>query len=146
VVSAASRIAIPPSNRHPIILFDGDCVLCSGFARFVIRHDSAGRFRLATMQVPIGQAILAELGLPLSAWESNVLIEDGVAYLKSTAFLRVVRHLDRPWPLLALSACVPIAARDRLYDIVARTRYRVFGRRTSCFVPGPEIASRFLEP
>jgi predicted DCC family thiol-disulfide oxidoreductase YuxK len=142
----AAEIAVPPTDQHPIILYDGVCVFCSGFVRFVIERDPAARFRFASMQSEAGQQFLAELGLPLDDWDSNVLIENGVPYLKSASFLRIVRYLSGPWPrLLAPAHFVPQAVRDWLYDRLARNRYRLFGRRNSCLVPDPEVRTRFFE-
>ena len=74
-----------------VVMFDGECVLCSGFARFVLRFDRKARFRLASMQSVVGQRILAHLGLPSSDWESNLVIEDGTPYFKSTAYIKIGR-------------------------------------------------------
>jgi predicted DCC family thiol-disulfide oxidoreductase YuxK len=129
----------------PIILFDGVCVLCSGFAQFVIRRDPRARFRFAAMQSEPGRALLRRYGLPLENWDSNALIEDGVAYLKSAAVFRILRHLSGAWPLLALGRFVlPRRLCDGLYDRVARNRYGLFGRRETCLVPTAELRRRFL--
>ncbi len=136
---------MPPTDKHPIILYDGVCNLCSGTVRFIIGHDPMARFRFAAVQSPIGQQILAELGLPLDNWASNVLIESGVAFFKSTAFLRIVPHLSGPWSILALGWILPLALRDWVYDRVARNRYRLFGRRDSCMVPDRALRARFLD-
>jgi predicted DCC family thiol-disulfide oxidoreductase YuxK len=134
-----------PLREHPIILYDGVCVLCSRVVHFVIRHDRAARFRFASVQSEPGQRLLARHGLPPDGWDSFVLVEGGAAHLKSTAFLRIVTRLSGPWPVLALGRLLPAALRDRLYDLIARNRYRLFGRREICLVPTPEIRARFLE-
>jgi predicted DCC family thiol-disulfide oxidoreductase YuxK len=131
-------------EQHPIILFDGVCNLCSGFARFVIAHDREARFRFAAMQSPAGRALLERYGLPLEDWESNVLIEAGTAYLKSTACLRIVRRLAFPWRLLYAVRLVPRPLRDWLYDRIARNRYAIFGRQTRCMLPEEGTQERFL--
>jgi predicted DCC family thiol-disulfide oxidoreductase YuxK len=136
---------MPPTDDHPIILYDGVCVLCSRVVGFVIRHDSAARFRFASVQSEPGRRLLARLGLPLAGRDSFVLVEDGAAYLKPTAFLRIVSRHSGPWPGLALGRLLPVALRDWLYDRIARNRYRLFGRRETCMVPTPEVRARFLE-
>lgn len=83
--------------------------------------------------------------LPLDGWDSFVLVEDGAAHLKSTAFLRIVARLSGPWPVLAVARFLPEGLRDRLYDLIARNRYRLFGRHNSCMVPTQEVRARFLE-
>ena len=127
-----------------VVMFDGECVLCSGFARFVLRFDRKARFRLASMQSVVGQRILAHLGLPLSDWDSNLVIEDGTPYFKSTAYIRIMTGLGAPWSWIAIGRIVPQPIRDWLYDRIARNRYRLFGRHASCMVPTPDIADRFL--
>ena len=136
---------MPPTDEHPVILFDGVCVLCSGSVRFVIARDPARHFRFASMQSPAGQAMLRELGLPLDTWESAVLIESGVAYRKSAAMLRIARHLGGWWPALAVFQAVPRFIRDWCYDRVARNRYRIFGRLDACMVPTPALKALFIE-
>jgi predicted DCC family thiol-disulfide oxidoreductase YuxK len=134
-----------PTDEHPVILFDGVCNLCSGFVHFVIARDKQARFRFAAVQSGVGRQILAELGRPLDDWDSNVLLDHGAAYVKSTAFLRIVRQLSGAWPLLALGRVLPLGLRDWLYDRVARNRYRLFGRRTVCMIPAPDVSARFLD-
>jgi predicted DCC family thiol-disulfide oxidoreductase YuxK len=136
---------LPPTDQHPIILFDGVCNLCSGFVQFVIARDKQARFRFAAVQSAVGRAILAELGLPLDDWDSNVLLDNGTAYVKSTAFLRIVRQLSGAWPVLALGRVLPLRLRDWFYDRVARNRYRLFGRRPVCMMPARDVSARFLD-
>jgi predicted DCC family thiol-disulfide oxidoreductase YuxK len=135
----------PPTDEHPVILFDGVCNLCSGFVNFVIARDKQARFRFAAVQSAVGRQILAELGRPLDDWDSNVLLDHGAAYVKSAAFLRIVQQLSGAWPVLALGRVLPLALRDWLYDRVARNRYRLFGQRPSCMIPAPDIRARFLD-
>ena len=129
----------------PILLFDGVCNLCNGVVRFVIRFDAAGTFRLAPLQSEVGQALLARHDLPTEDFDSFVLIEDGAVATKSTAALRVARRLDGPWPLLYPLLYLPERTRDRVYDLVADYRYRVFGKKDQCPIPEPEIRDRFAD-
>ena len=127
-----------------IVLFDGVCNLCNGMVQFVIRHDRDARLRLAALQSPQGQALLAWCGQVLNDFDTMVFIEGGRAYFKSSAALRLARYLSWPWPLLSLTLAIPQVGRDWCYDCVARNRYRLFGRTESCMVPTPEIQKRFL--
>ena len=102
----------------PILLFDGECVLCSGF----LRH----------------------FGLSLTDWESNVLVEDGIPSFKSGAFFGVLRHLRAPWPWLRGLRVLPLGLRDWLYDRIARNRYALFGRYDRCRLPPAALRARFL--
>lgn len=137
--------AVPafPDDR-PILIFDGNCVLCSSFAQFILRHDKAHRFRLMAAQTALGAALYRHFGLDPSDYETNILIEDGRAWLKSEGSIRVFEYLGWPWSLVAVGRLLPRAARDWLYEIIARNRLRWFGIRASCFQPDPSQADRFL--
>jgi predicted DCC family thiol-disulfide oxidoreductase YuxK len=137
--------AVPafPDDR-PILIFDGNCVLCSSFAQFILRHDKADRFRLMAAQTTLGASLYRHFGLDPVDYETNILIEDGRVWLKSEGSIRVFERLGWPWSLATVVRLLPRAVRDRLYDIVARNRLRWFGVRTSCFRPDPSQADRFL--
>jgi predicted DCC family thiol-disulfide oxidoreductase YuxK len=125
-----------------VLLFDGVCTLCNGFVPFVIERDPAGRFQFAPLQ---SDAAVRLLGVaPPLLPDSLVLLEDGRLFTRSTAALRVARGLRFPWPLAYVLVAVPRPMRDWVYDVVARNRYRWFGRRDVCMVPTPELRSRFL--
>ena len=126
-----------------MLLFDGVCTLCNGVVRFVIDRDPSGRFQFAALQSDAGRRLLG--GLPQPLPDSFVLFEDGRVFTRSTAALRVVRGLSFPWPLLWVLILLPRPVRDWAYDVVARNRYRWFGRRESCMVPTQEQRARFLD-
>lgn len=130
-----------PDDR-PVIVFDGDCVLCSEGARFVMRHDRGGRHRLAVVQSPLGRALYAHYGLDPD--RTNLLLADGRALTRWDAVLGVARGLGAPWSWLAVTRVLPRALRDRGYGLLARNRFRWFGRRALCFRPQPEALDRFL--
>jgi predicted DCC family thiol-disulfide oxidoreductase YuxK len=132
-----------PSTEH-VVFFDGVCNLCNGFVQFVIRRDPAGRFVFAPLQSAAAEARLGTSVVPGSLPDSVLLFEDGTLYQRSTAALRIVRGLRAPWPLLAVCLVVPRPIRDWAYDLVARHRYRWFGRRETCMVPTPALSKRFL--
>jgi predicted DCC family thiol-disulfide oxidoreductase YuxK len=127
-----------------IILFDGTCNLCSWTLRFVSRNDTKSLYRYAWVQSPQGKEILEWCGLPLDQFDTMVTIEHGRAYFKSTAFLQAVRCLRFPWPLLRIGMLVPVSFRDTLYDLLARKRYRLFGKQAVCRVPDESLKKRFL--
>jgi predicted DCC family thiol-disulfide oxidoreductase YuxK len=127
-----------------VVLFDGVCNLCNAFVLFVIDRDPRGRFAFAPLQSEYATALLRDHGYRDEAVTSVVLIEDGRAYDRSSAALRIVRHLNGLWPALSLLRLVPRRLRDWLYDMAARRRYRWFGRSETCRVPTLELRSRFL--
>jgi len=132
-----------PDDR-PIIVFDGYCALCSGWAQFVLRHDARGVYGLLAAQTPLGRALYVHYGLDPQDYETNILIADGVATFKSEACIRMAEGLGLPWSLAAGFRALPLSWRDRLYAILARNRLRVFGRRATCYVPDHRYADRFL--
>jgi predicted DCC family thiol-disulfide oxidoreductase YuxK len=137
--------AVPrfPDDR-PIIIFDGNCVLCSGFAQFILRTDRAKRFRLMAAQTSLGAALYRHYGLAPLDYESNILLAEGIAWTKSEGSIRIFERLGLPWSLAAVARLLPLGVRDRLYEMVARNRLRWFGVRQSCYRPDPAEADRFL--
>ena len=131
-------------DDHPIVIFDGICVLCSGSATFVLRHDKRQRFRLLTAQSALGHALYLHYGLDPQDYETMILLADGVAHFKSEAGIRIAEGLGLPWSLAAAFRILPRGLRDRLYDRIARNRYRLFGKRDRCYVASEADRSRFL--
>ncbi len=140
------REDLPPGvGPHDcVVLFDGVCNLCSGAVQFLLARDRAGKLRFASLQSDAGRALLEWAGLPTEHYDTIVFVEGGRSYVKSTAALRLTRHLPRPWRWLALALVVPRGLRDWFYDRVAGNRYLLFGRRESCMMPTPELQRRFL--
>lgn len=133
-----------PTPEPALVLFDGVCNLCQGSVQFILKRDPRGRFRFASLQSDEGSRRLAEHGLPSESLTTLVLLEEGKAYLRSTAALRIARHLSGAWPLAAVFLLVPRPLRDRIYDFIARNRYRWFGKTEACLLPRPEWRERFL--
>ncbi|HEX9940420.1 MAG TPA: thiol-disulfide oxidoreductase DCC family protein [Thermoanaerobaculia bacterium] len=133
------------SSSHPVVLFDGVCNLCSGSVQFLIRRDPQGRFRFASLQSDAGQRYLDELRIGRQAVDSFILVEDGRWYQESDAALRVARHLPGLWKALVVLRLIPRPLRDRAYRLIARNRYRWFGKKETCWLPTPELRERFLE-
>lgn len=134
-------------HSPPVIVFDGVCLLCSRWVRFLLKHDHAARYHFATMQSDSGRTLMLAHGLDPDSPSSFLLVEDGVAYTDSDAIARILRGLDqRRWQWLSrMMRWVPRGLRDPLYRFVARHRYRVFGKIDSCYVPTAEQRKRFME-
>jgi predicted DCC family thiol-disulfide oxidoreductase YuxK len=138
--------AVPPfPDDHPIIVFDGFCVLRSGWIGFILRHDRAGIFRLLPARSALGRALYVHYGLDPENYQTYMLIADGTAFFKSEATIGMTQRLGLPWSLAAGLRVIPEALRDRVYDWVARNRFRVFGRRSACYRPDARYGARFLE-
>lgn len=129
---------------NPIVLFDGVCNLCSGSVQFILKRDPEARFRFASLQSDFGQKIQAEHGLDPRELGSVLLLEDGRLYRESDAALRIVRSLSGAWKLLSVFRIVPRPIRDGVYRLIARNRYRWFGKSETCWLPTPVLRGRFL--
>lgn len=127
-----------------IVLVDGLCNFCSDAVRFLIPRDPEGHLRFAALQSPAGQAIQRRFALDADAVDTMVLVEGDRCFTKSSAALRVMRHLSGAWPLLTVLRIVPRALRDRAYDAFAARRYAWFGKSEQCLVPTPDVRDRFL--
>jgi len=130
-----------------IVLFDGVCNLCHNTVRFIIRHDKSGCFVFAAQQSEAGQRILRQYGIPTNAAlaDSVVLIEGSRVWLASDAVFRILYRLGGLWRIAALLRFLPRKLRDWVYQLIAKNRYRLFGRRERCMVPTPELKQRFLD-
>lgn len=129
---------------RPVIVFDAMCVLCSSHAQFVLRHDRAGRFLLASMQSEAGAAIYRSFGIDPADPDTLVVVAGGIALRDSDAILAIWHGLGWPWRVAATLGIVPKALRDPVYRWVARRRYRLFGRREACWMPDETQRSRIL--
>ncbi len=134
-----------PQPIHPIVVFDGVCKLCSGSTQFIIRHDRAGIFKFAAMQSATGRELLLKHGIDPEAVNTFLLVENGMASIRSEAALRIATRLSWPWRALAVFRAVPRPLRDIVYDAIASNRYRWFGKRAECMLPTPAIRERFLD-
>lgn len=128
----------------PIILFDAKCVLCSANAQFVLRHDRAARFRLASIQSDTGAALCRRHGVDPADPTSLLMVEGDRVRRDSDAVLAIYQGLGLPWALVGIARLIPAALRDPVYRWVARNRYRLFGRRASCWVAPDEYRDRIL--
>ena len=128
----------------PVILFDGICNFCNGAVNFVIRRDKKKLLKFAALQSEAGQLLLKHYSLPVSKFESFVFIEEGKVYTKSTAALKLCKHLTAMWPLVYGFIIVPAFIRNGIYTWIAKNRYKWFGKKEQCMIPSPEIRSRFL--
>ncbi len=126
------------------MIFDGMCVMCSRFAQTILQRDRRGTFRLLAAQSELGAALYRHYGLDPVTYETNILIEDGRAWFKSEASIRILARLGLPYSLSVIGRALPLSWRDSMYEIVARNRLRWFGVRSQCFMPRAEDADRFL--
>jgi predicted DCC family thiol-disulfide oxidoreductase YuxK len=128
-----------------IIFFDGVCNLCNGSINFIIDQDPAGRFKFASLQSDLAREMLPPFGVNPESLESIVFYSKGRLYRKSRAVLEISRRMRGLWPALYVFALIPPFLRNVLYDVIARNRYRWFGKKDACRIPTPELGSRFLD-
>ena len=132
-----------PDEPDGLILFDGVCVFCSRWVRFVIRLDRAHRFRFLPIQSERGRTLAVRYGIDPDAPETNAVVWGGRIFFKSDAALTVLGQLEETAPLAILSR-LPRGFRDPVYDLIARNRYRIFGRTDQCMVPSVEDRERYV--
>lgn len=138
--------AVPPFvDDQPVLVFDGECVLCSATVQFVLAHDRRRRIRFVVAQSPLGSALYRHFELKSEDYETNILIENGRALTKSESSIRIVELVGLPWSLIAIVRLLPAGVRDRLYEIVARNRLKWFGAQETCHIPDATDRARFLE-
>jgi predicted DCC family thiol-disulfide oxidoreductase YuxK len=135
--------AVPAfDDSRALFVFDGVCVLCSGGASWIMRHDSKVLVNLTPAQEALGQALYAHYGVAMD--ESYLLIADGSAYTASRGYLELCRILGGWWHILRITAVIPERLRDWLYAGIARNRYRWFGKVDYCALLTPEQRCRLL--
>jgi len=138
--------ALPPGGVDKLVIYDGVCNLCNGTVKFIIARDPGKVFRFVALQSAAAAPILAHYDLgPEEALDSIVFVDDGIAYRKSAAALRIASYLPAPFSWLPLTAVVPSPLRDCVYGCVAANRYRVFGQSDECLMPSRDVMSRFLD-
>jgi predicted DCC family thiol-disulfide oxidoreductase YuxK len=128
-----------------VIVFDGVCNLCSISVLFIIKRDKRAVFRFAPVQSAAGADYLKQYDIDPASVRSILLVKDGQAYRKSAAALKIVKELYGPWRLMSIFTIVPRPIRDWFYDLIAKNRYKWFGKKDSCMVPTEDIKTRFLD-
>lgn len=131
-------------EEENILLFDGICNLCNAFVKFIIKRDKKNRFKFAALQSIAGQALLKKTGLQTDNFTSFVLITGNHYSLRSSAGLSVLKKLGGLWKLFYFFIFIPRPLRDFIYNIIAKTRYKIFGRRDTCMIPTSDIKQKFL--
>ncbi len=127
-----------------IILFDGVCNLCNSSVNFILKHDKKKRFIFTSLQSDVAKEILLQFPTKYLNLDSIILIENGKVYEKSTAALKILKHLYNGYQLLYAFIIIPKFIRDWVYIIIAQNRYKWFGKKEECMLPTSESKSRFL--
>ncbi len=130
--------------KDHLVIFDGVCNLCNVTVQFIIMRDRKNKFSFTTCQSKAGQEILKQNYFSATDQSTVVYFKKGVPYAKSKAVLEILRDLGCCWNFFYILILIPPFIRDFVYDIIAKNRYWVFGKRESCMVPSPELKERFL--
>lgn len=126
-----------------IILFDGNCNVCSASVQFIIKRDPHATFRFASLQSDIGQQLLTRYQVDANL-DSMVFLEEGHVFTASSAVLHICKYLPAGWKALSIFLIVPKRIRDFFYGLVAKNRHRFRKENKSCLLPNPEVMKRFL--
>ncbi|MFD2602818.1 thiol-disulfide oxidoreductase DCC family protein [Flavobacterium suzhouense] len=133
-----------PENKK-IILFDGICNLCDNTVQFIIKHDKEDIFRFVALQSDLGKEIINHIGLDISKTDSIVLYEPGHAYYyKSQAAFEISKELSGIYQFLRVFSILPKWLTDKVYDYIARNRYKWYGKKDECMLPTPQLKAKFL--
>lgn len=132
-----------PENVN-VVLFDGVCNLCSGAVQFILEHERSETLKFSSLQSDVGKKLLATFDIDPRLTDSIVYIENNKAFVKSTAAIRIARHLKMPWRIVSKFSFVPRIIRDFIYDLIARNRYKMFGKKEECWLPQPRWKKRFF--
>jgi predicted DCC family thiol-disulfide oxidoreductase YuxK len=130
--------------KHPVIYFDGICNLCNASINFIIKRDPKGHYKFASLQSEYAVENLPDELTRVGQLPTLVLIDKNIK-TRSTAALTIAKHLSGLWPLIYIFIILPPFIRDFFYDLIAKNRYKLFGKRDHCMIPTPELKDRFMD-
>jgi predicted DCC family thiol-disulfide oxidoreductase YuxK len=141
---------VPTPDPNPIVLYDGVCGLCNRLVQFILKHDSLDRFRFASLQSEFAQSLMTHHGVDPHDLDTVYVVKnhersDETLLARSDAILYMLKELGGIWSLAGVGRVLPRGLRDAVYKIVARNRYRVFGKHESCMLPEPKHRAKFLD-
>ena len=132
-------------QNKKIILFDGVCNLCNTAVQFIIKYDKKDVFRFVALQSDLGIEITKHIGLDNRKMDSIILYEPGIAYyIKSEAALEIAKNLSGGVAILSIFNILPSSISNKVYDYIAKNRYKWYGKKDSCMIPTPELEAKFL--
>lgn len=127
-----------------LVVFDGECVLCSGFFHFIVWADKKKQFQFSTAQSAFGEALYDHYDLKPDDYDTNLVFIEGKLYERFHAFVAAMKLLGWPYRVLAIFEVLPNRLLDWFYYKIARNRYALFGKRDTCIIPSDEIKARFI--
>jgi predicted DCC family thiol-disulfide oxidoreductase YuxK len=131
-------------EEAPVILFDGVCNFCNYWVNFAIKRDRKKKLRFTSLQGETAKQLLPKYNINSTSLSSVIFIDKGIGFTQSSAAIRICKHLDGGWKLFYGFMIIPKFIRDFFYNVIARNRYRWFGKKETCMIPTPELRERFL--
>lgn len=131
--------------NQPVLFFDGVCNLCNSSVQFIIKRDNRDIFRFASLQSEKAKELLPKSLINQESLQSLVLLKEGRVFTKSTAALTISKDLSGLWPVLYVFILVPKFIRDAVYNMIARNRYKWFGKQDQCMIPSPDLKLKFID-
>ena len=131
-------------KQFPVIIFDGICNLCCGWVQYLIRRDKTMKFRFVSFQSETGQKLLNQVHENDNMNESIIYLKENKSFRESSAVLEILTDIGGVWKLIAVLKLIPKPIRNKLYQLIAKKRYRYFGKRATCLLPTPVNKKRFL--
>lgn len=132
-------------TQKQIILFDGVCNFCNYWINFIIKHDNKDVFKFAALQSDFAKDYLDKFGYTTNRFDTFILIEEDEHFIKSTAALKIAKQLKGWIKLFSIFIIIPSFLRNPFYNLIAKNRYKIFGKKEACRIPAPEEKSKFLE-
>jgi len=131
--------------NESLVLFDGVCNFCNYWVQFALKRNKAQSLKFGSLQGNTARKILPGFNIDPDVLCSVYLIEKGKIYKESSAALHICKHLNGPWKLLYAFIIIPAFLRDPFYKLIARYRYKWFGKKEACMIPTPEQRARFVD-
>ena len=133
------------NSTYPIVLFDGVCNFCNYWVNFAIKRDKKKKLRFTPLQGETAKRLLPQYNISSTSLSSVIFIDGNKIYTQSSAAIRICKYLDGGWKLFYGLMIIPKFFRDWLYTVIARNRYKWFGKKDVCMIPTPEMRTRFLD-
>ncbi len=129
---------------YRVLLFDGLCNLCNGAVNFVLKRDKQAKYKFASLQSEVGINLCKQQNIDTTKVNSIILIKDDKVFIKSDVVLEILKDMPKGWRLLRIGVILPKFVRDCLYEVIAKYRYQIFGKKDECPIPTEDIQDRFL--
>jgi predicted DCC family thiol-disulfide oxidoreductase YuxK len=127
-----------------ILIFDGLCNLCNGSVNFILKRDKEGKIKFASLQSEIGIELTTKYNIDTNIVDSIILIKNNEVFVKSSAVLEILKDMPIGWRVFRIGIILPKFIRDWMYDVIAKYRYRIFGKKDECSIPPKNVQDRFL--